>query len=275
MHPKNLFLLFLITLLWTCQKIGSRAGNAIPKGDPISMQNHLELDTNTGVGIGNSIIAGSPWGYSGLQTGVLDHRDTVGQICWYLTQLTKFQWIDHGWGGQTTTQIRARFLRDAIGDTSDPGDGRGSVTLAARPAYVVMEGGVNDIAYRTPLSEIEDNLAWMASTCKQHSIRCIVLNCIGYEGFDTGQAHEITGLNDWLASGALDSDQASIININSLWNSGTYDGVSPYGNDNLHASSLVNPADGVHFTKAGYDSVANAIFIIAIPTFSRVAERRR
>ena len=67
----------------------------------------------------------------------------------------------------------------------------------------------------------------------------------------------------WFASGVLDSVQATVVDINSLWNSGTYGGISPYHNDNIHYSDLVYSGDAVHFTIAGYDSVANAIFRIA------------
>jgi hypothetical protein len=67
--------------------------------------------------------------------------------------------------------------------------------------------------------------------------------------------------NAWLASGALDS--VTVVDINSLWNSGKYKGVSPYNNDNVHFSSLVDSVDGSHFTEAGYDSVAHVIFRVA------------
>ena len=40
-------------------------------------------------------------------------------------------------------------------------------------------------------------------------------------------------------------------------------GVSPYNNDNVHFSVLVNPDDGAHFTRIGYDSVAHAIYRVA------------
>ena len=228
------------------------------------MYDSLHLDTNIGVCIGNSIVAGHPWRYSGLEIAVLSYPDTFGQISYHLAQLTGFTWYNRGWGGQTTVDIRNRFLRDAIGDTSDPGDDRGSVTLPGRPTYVVVEGGVNDIQRHIPMDTIEANLAWMASTCRRNQIRCIVLNCIGeHVGFDSSQLNQITEINNWLAAGALDSVQATIVDINSLWNAGTYGGVSPYNNDNVHFSVLVNPDDGAHFTRIGYDSVAHAIYRVA------------
>ena len=221
--------------------------------------------TYTGVCIGNSIMEGFPRHVSGLYLADLAIGDAAGQPAYILTQLTGFQWFDRGWAGQTTDQIRARFLRDAIGDSSDPGDGRGPVTLSQKPNYVVMEGGVNDIKADVPLDTIEANLAWMASTLKQNNIHCIVLNCIG-EGnglFTQNQTDQVFALNAWLASGALDSVETTIVDINSLWNSGTYGAVSVYGNDNIHYSSLVWPEDGIHFTPTGYNAMALAIFQVA------------
>jgi len=99
----------------------------------------------------------------------------------------------------------------------------------------------------------------------QNGIGCIVLNCVGqgYGQFTDGQIKMITDLNKWLASGVLDNFHVIVADINSLWNSGSYEGVSAYGNDNVHFSSLVNSGDGIHFTRAGYDSVANIIFRVA------------
>jgi len=251
------------SLLWACQKSDVNRGNS-RLIDSILLHNNRRLQSTSGVCIGNSIVAGHPWRRSGLELGILNYPDSFGQISYHLAQLTRFKWIDHGWGGQTTYEIRNRFMRDAVGDTSDPGDGRGSVTLASRPNYAVIEGGINDIAFGDSLSAIESNLAWMASVCKQNNIRCIVLNCIGSAyGLDNTQIQMISDLNKWLASGVLDSVQATIVNINSLWNSGSYGGISSYGNDNIHFSSLVFQDDGVHFTRAGYDSVAHAIFRVA------------
>jgi lysophospholipase L1-like esterase len=219
----------------------------------------------TGVCIGNSIIAGHPWRYSGLELGLLNWQDSFGQICYHLAQLTHFKWTDHGWGGQTTAEIRHRFPRDVLGDTIDEGDGRQAITLTERPVYVVIEGGLNDISANIPLDSIEANIAWMASTCKNNAMHCIVLNTVGQgnDHFSAAQIATIFALNAWEASGVLDSVQATVVDINSIWNSGTYLGVSPDDNDNVHYSTLVNPVDGLHFTPAGYDSIAHIIYRVA------------
>jgi lysophospholipase L1-like esterase len=262
-HCKIAFFLLLPMLAWDCQK-HSAAG---PTGanEPIPGVNLIGTHVKTGVCIGNSIIAGLPWRDSGLQLGILDYPDSFGQISYHLTQLTRFRWFNRGWGGQITAQIKQRFLRDAIGESSDPGDGRGPVTLFEKPDFVVLEGGVNDIYFGLDVDTIESNLIWMASACKRNNIHCIVLNSVslGLGMFSQLQVNKVFALNDWLAAGGLDSLQATVVDINTLWNSGTYKGVSPYGNDNVHFSSLVNPADGIHFTRAGYDSVANIIYRVA------------
>lgn len=122
MHRRNLILFALSAIFfWTCKKSDPQVALRVP------VKTDARADTNTGVCIGNSIIAGHPWRYSGLEVADLSYPDTFGQISYHLTQLTGFQWYDRGWGGQTTVQIRNRFLRDAIGDTCDPGDGRGAL----------------------------------------------------------------------------------------------------------------------------------------------------
>jgi lysophospholipase L1-like esterase len=252
---KILVCLILSFLYLQCKKDSTRPA-------PAHQVDTTGVKMPTGVCIGNSIIAGHPWRFSGLEIGVLDYPDSPGQISYQLTQLTNFKWINHGWGGQTTTQIRKRFLRDAIGLAENLGGGIDSITLKQRPSYVIIEGGVNDIYYHISLDTIEDNLFWMAATCKQYQIQCIAYNCVGqgWGVFDDAQIKMVSDLNHWFASGVLDSLGVTVIDINSLWNSGIYGGISPYGNDNVHFSSLVFSQDGIHFTKAGYDSVASATF---------------
>ncbi|HEV2482688.1 MAG TPA: GDSL-type esterase/lipase family protein [Puia sp.] len=253
--------LLFLALFMGCQKNGQLSQPA-PEIDTSWFKPSQRL---TGVGIGNSIIAGHPWRYSGLEQHNINLPDSFGQICYHLALLTNFQWFDRGWGGQTTGQIRARFLRDALAESSDPGDGDGPVTLKQKPDFVVLEGVVNDIAALVPMDSIEGNFIWMSSMLYHNHIRCIALNCVGqgYNVFNSAQLNMITQFNHWLASGDLDSLDVTVIDINSFWNSGVYGGVSPWGNDNLHFSSFVDSADGVHFTQAGYDSVAHIIFRVA------------
>jgi lysophospholipase L1-like esterase len=264
--PRQLpiILLFLASVL-SCRKNSPLPGLDKHQHDTVRLKLPPPPPPLTGVGIGNSIIAGHPWHRSGLEQLDVNLPDSFGQICYNLSLLTNFKWFDRGWGGQTTGQIRARFLRDALADTSDPGDGNGPVTLKQKPDFVIIEGGLNDIAGQVTVDSIETNYLWMSSLLYHNHIRCIALNCVGegYNIFDFVRMDMISQFNDWLASGPLDSLDVTLIDINSLWNSGTYGGVSPWGNDNLHFSSLVDSADGAHFTEAGYDSVANIIFRVA------------
>jgi lysophospholipase L1-like esterase len=259
--------LFVLALIAACQKSNSQINGRTPQRSDTTVTETKPPPPkqDTAVAIGNSIIAGHPAKYSALELNAQNWPDSPGQITYYLTQLTGVKWVNQGWGGQTTVQIRNRFLRDAIGLTYNPGDGRGSRTLPGTPTYIVIEGGVNDIQQRIPLATIEGNLAWMASTCKQYKIPCIVLNCVGQGNgvFVKDQLDNVAALNQWLAAGALDSVNVTVVDINSIWNSGTLGGVSSYNNDNFHYSSLVDSVDGIHFTPAGYDSVANAIFRVA------------
>jgi len=68
------------------------------------------------------------------------------------------RWYNQGIGGQTSTQIRQRFLRDAFGDVSNPNDSRGTQTLSRPPFIVVIIAGVNDFNGGISAATTEANL---------------------------------------------------------------------------------------------------------------------
>jgi hypothetical protein len=113
----------------------------------------------------------------------------------------------------------------------------------------------------------------MCQTAQEYGIPIVLLNSPGQGADQATQAQidQITALNSWEKSGFLSQFNATVIDLNSLWNSGTYGGVSPYNNDNQHYSSLVNSGDAIHFTIAGYDSLANDIFKYAkLPVLTKM-----
>ena len=73
--------------------------------------------------------------------------------------------------------------------------------------------------------------------------------------------------NAWLASGALDSVGVTVVDINSLWNSGEYKGVSPYDNDNVHFSSLVTPEMAP--TSRRRDTTASPMLFLGLQDYPR------
>jgi hypothetical protein len=223
--------------------------------------------------IGHSIIAGHPWRNSGLESPEnLLFQDSSGQISWQVTQLTGLVGENCGIGGQTSAQVRARFLRDAMAIASDPNDGRGSVSITHKPTAVVIDAWINSIAANVKIDSIKADAIWMAQTCFQYNIPCIMLNSVGDVTLTQPELLELATFNKWMMSGALKAYGVTVIDVNSFWNSGTYGGVSTFGNDNIHFSSFVNSGDGIHFTQAGYDSVG--VFIVRyghLPSLTKMA----
>jgi lysophospholipase L1-like esterase len=205
--------------------------------------------------IGDSQAAGHPG-----HTGRLDHAefyynwpDSLGEIAYRLKYLTQMRWINQGIGGQTTSQIRARFMRDGVGlTTSTLYDNKGTKTLGNKPQGMVIIAGINDIFLGISVAQIESNLEWMASVCKDYNIRCVVLNLPGDASCGQMQLTAIIEINKWLKEGGLLQYGATIVDYNSWWNN------PAYGNDNIHHTSLI--ADDIHPSKVGYDSLAYYIY---------------
>jgi lysophospholipase L1-like esterase len=78
---------------------------------------------------------------------------------WRLNEyFTGRDFVNRGIGGQTTSQMLARFRQDVI---------------ALNPKIVVILGGTNDIANGTAPNQIADNLAMMGDLAKAHSIKVV------------------------------------------------------------------------------------------------------
>ena len=230
------------------------------------------------VTIGNSIVGGHPADSSVLETS-FSHALKYGTIAYGLSTRTNMPSLNLGVGGQTSTQIRARFLRDAIGLSgifvNDGFDVVGGVPNKRlhKPSLIVIEGAINDIGNGIPLATTEANVLWMVQQCAIYNIPCVVLNCVGQGGgfYGASALAEVTQLNTWMASGVLNIYGAAVIDINSFWNSGVYGGVSAYNNDNDHYNTTYVSGGAVHFTKDGYDSIAAQIVRVAnVPKLTKM-----
>lgn len=254
------------------------SGSGVENGGWLTTQltggDSVKLNTPIGVVIGASLVAGHPWRNGRLEGVNLAFQDSLGQITYYLSQYSHFQWMNAGIGGQGTVACRPRFMRDGIGQIATVNDTRGSQTLTHKASVIIIfaDLALNDIYNNVPLATIEQNFLWMAEQCMENNIPCIMTNCIGESGSTQAQLLAISQFNKWLASGIMNQYQVPIFDINSIWNSGTLGGVSTTGNDNYHFSSLVNSGDGVHFTQAGYDSVAQwLIRTMRLPVLTKIA----
>ena len=79
---------------------------------------------------------------------------------WRLNEyFTGRDFVNRGIGGQTTSQMLARFRQDV---------------LSLNPKMVVILGGTNDIANGVAPPQIEDNLAMMGDLAKAHGIKVVI-----------------------------------------------------------------------------------------------------
>lgn len=202
-------------------------------------------------------------------TFVWNYPDSVGQMSYHLRELTNMRWYNQAIGGQTSEQMRIRWARDVLGQTltADPGDGRGTKTLSHKPLYVIYDGIGNDPYFSITPQQSMDNLRYFAQSCYDNGIKLIVCNSpTGLLGYTTAIQHHAT-VNKWLESGALDQYGAVVFDLKSYWSD------PAYGYDGVHGNpALIDPFDGIHFTKAGYDSLSHAIFnVCKLPKVTKIA----
>lgn len=205
--------------------------------------------------IGNSIAAGhkslisrmeTSGGVGGFQS---NYPDSAGQLSYEFRSLTNMRWYNQGIGGQNTSQIRVRFLRDAIGLVLGVSpDGRPTATLPRKPAFILIEGAVNDFFTGVPLQTTKNNILWMVEMCKEFNIPCAIYNSTGDAISNQQQLVWIKSYNDWLASGILAPYNCYVVDVNSFWNN------PAYGNDNIH--HIADISDDIHFTPTGYHNLA-------------------
>lgn len=212
-----------------------------------------------GVVFGDSQAEGHPALHGRLHpngTGVYSYNypDSIGQLSYHLTRLTKFPWVNQGLGGQATELILKRMDRDVIGLSSPVGDGRPNRTLNRKPIMCVVIAGINDAftpGYTT--ERTKTNLAAMARKIAQSGIYCVMLTLPG-DGIinNAATAKYIEEVNGWLRGGALNQYGTIICDYEKWWK-------DPAWNDLLHPypGRIV---DDVHPSKVGYDSLANFIF---------------
>jgi lysophospholipase L1-like esterase len=141
-------------------------------------------------------------------------------------------YIERGIGGETTTQMLARFRADVVD---------------LEPAAVVILAGTNDIAGNqgpTTNKMIEDNLASMAEIATANDIRVILSSVLPVYDYPwrpgLEPAQRIVALNNWIEDYAEEHDH---VYLDYYWELVDERGgmADPY------------TTDGVHVSKAGYE----------------------
>ena len=223
----------------------------------------IQVNAPFGVIIGDSQAQGNGELVNGVQlrgrlanyTGnfIYNYPDSSGQLSYEFRRLTNMRWYNNGIGGQTSTLIRRRFLRDVLGIvSSNSGDAIGPRTMYAKASIVVIIAGINDPFNGVTYQQTEDNLRYMAAVCQTYGVMCIICNIPGDFNGNSAMHTTINQVNNWLKNGALDQYGAVIFNYHD------WAGLASYGFDNTHKNAFIY--DDVHPTRLGYQNLANTVF---------------
>lgn len=201
------------------------------------------------VTIGDSIIAGHPAHYSYLEsTNTEDLDSTIAHHLSVLLNEQSFQ--NMGIGGATTANIAARFKKDVVW---------------LNPTYVVLEGGVNDIAGSVTEEVFIANWTAMLDACESAAIVPIILTILPWTNGTNGQLQTRDTWNAALVSLAADYSGAIVVDASS------YVGQFRVGGDteNLWDIKGAYDADGTHYNSDGHAAIAQAIYDAMYPSARR------
>ena len=211
--------------------------------------NWVQVLTPFGVMVGDSIAEGHPALHGRLHQSYVDptFNDAIvnayGTPAYALSQRTGMHWYNAGIGGQTTTEILARFTRDALGQTVAVGDGRPNTTLPAKPVWIWVNAGINDVSALTSAATTKANLLKMAVLALNAGVN------IGFNTIGPVDAHNSTQRD------MQDDINEFILTVLPLYGCHTFDFHSWFV-DPADATKT-NPrfsADGVHPNKTGYNN---------------------
>ena len=206
--------------------------------------------------IGDSIAEGEPQRKGRLNVfGQFEpqHPSLPGQLSYELAVRHGVFHFNHGMGGQSSTQVRARWLRDAMAEEVEVGDGRPSRTLPAgtTPSTIFLHVGINDIAQGVTLATLQENFTYFAQSAAQRRIALVVDNIGAWLGMAPEQIAVARAFNTWLQAD-LAERYGNVTVVDYLhWSSGGT------GDFRVLAPGLF--ADGVHPSIAGYASLADYV----------------
>ncbi|QDJ52981.1 SGNH/GDSL hydrolase family protein [Bordetella hinzii] len=183
-----------------------------------------------------------------------DYPSSPGQLSYELAQYSGVFHFNQGIGGQTSTQVRARWRRDALAEDDDPGDGRGPRTLPAGtlPRLIYLHVGINDVAMgMLPLRTMQDNFIYFAQTAAEKSIPLVVDNIGAYLGMTDAMILQTRAFNDWLLQELAPRYPGLRVVDYLYWSSG--------GSNDYRKLAPGMFADGVHPSTTGYAAFARYV----------------
>lgn len=215
----------------------------------------VKMNMSIGVVIGDSTAEGHPNTHGRLHQSDgsvnLNALNVPGQISYHIEQYTKLKTYNQGIGGQTTAQVRARWIRDVLAQTVAVGDGKPDDTLPKIPNFVIMSVGINDVYQNRSAADIETDLGWMIDSAISNNIFPIVCNILpdGTDNLNATQLSIQKSVNAWLIDKQKSTPQMALIDLYNYLNDPADDG---------HPLAGLT-ADNLHPTKTTYERIARKI----------------
>lgn len=136
------------------------------------------------VGLGDSTTAGTPGFRSPLEAPPEGAGNPASQYSyWMMKAHPDWTVLNKGINGQRSDEILARFQRDVI---------------QAKPVYVIILAGVNDIYQGAPLEFVKNNLLVMCQNSISAEIRPVSASVLPYNTASRSEAAAIRDLNSWI-----------------------------------------------------------------------------
>src|SRR5437867_7421259 len=146
----------------------------------------MPLSRVTIVGLGDSTTAGTPGFRSPLEAPPNGHGNPESQYAhWMMKAHPDWIVLNRGIDGQTAAEIRGRFARDV---------------LSAKPAYVILLAGVNDIFGGSEAESVERELARMYADALDAGIVPVAATVLPYDRATPRATAAIFTLNTWIES---------------------------------------------------------------------------
>ena len=181
------------------------------------------------VALGDSTTAGTPGFKSPIEAPPDGHGDQASQYAYWLMKAhPEWNVLNRGVNGERSDQIRGRFERDVV---------------AAAPKAVVIIAGVNDVYQGRSVEQVTAELSAMYAQAARAGIQAVAGSILPYNTATPDENTRMRQINDWIRR------QPGIVFVDTR--SATAPADSP--------DTLLDSADGLHPTAAGYHRMADSI----------------
>ena len=184
------------------------------------------------VALGDSTTAGTPFFLSPVEAPPDGEGDRAAPFPAALEALRPgWRVLNRGVAGERADQVRARFERDV---------------LPARPRFVVVLAGVNDVYQGRDPRETKADLRWMYARARRAGVEPVAASVMPFSRATRVQAARLRELNAWIKAEAA-SEGTAFCDLGAA----TASKADP--------DALAGSPDGLHPDRAGYKAAAAAL----------------